>query len=94
MRRAGADGYNGPWSTRLRRDERLSTWPSRAVAPIGAAIADATLFGLDHSTPLDAPAIAAGWHCDAALPEPTREFSFAQAMLFGPSAAMSAGHGM
>lgn len=69
-------------------------WPSRAVAPIGSAITGATLLDLDLATTIEAVSIAAGWQCGAALPEPSRELSYAEAILIGAVAAISASHGM
>ncbi|HUZ42388.1 MAG TPA: MmgE/PrpD family protein [Acidimicrobiales bacterium] len=69
-------------------------WPSRAVAPIGGAVTGATLLDLDLATTVEAVSIAAGWQYHAALPEPSRELSYAEAVLFGAVAAISASHGM
>jgi len=69
-------------------------WPSRAVAPIASAITGATLLNLDLATTIEAVAIAAGWQCEAALPEPSRELSYAEAVLIGAVAAISASHAM
>ena len=69
-------------------------WPSRAVAPISSAITGATMLDLDLATTIEAVSIAAGWQCNAALPEPSRELSYAEAILIGAIAAVSASHGM
>gem|GEM_PF-4311924 len=69
-------------------------WPSRAVAPICGAITGATLLNLDLATTIEAVSIAAGWQCGAALPEPSRELSYAEAILIGAIAAISANHDM
>jgi 2-methylcitrate dehydratase PrpD len=69
-------------------------WPSRAVAPIAGAITGATMLDLDLAKTVDAVAIAAGWQCNAALPEPSRELSFGEALLIGVIAAISASHDM
>jgi 2-methylcitrate dehydratase PrpD len=69
-------------------------WPSRAVAPIGSAITGATLLNLDLDTTIEAVSIAASWQCGSALPEPSRELSYAEAILIGAVAAISASHRM
>ena len=69
-------------------------WPSRAVAPISSAITGATMLDLDLATTIEAVSIAASWQCNAALPEPSRELSYAEAILIGAVAAVSASHGM
>jgi 2-methylcitrate dehydratase PrpD len=69
-------------------------WPSRAVAPISSAITGATMLDLDLATTIEAVSIAAAWQCNAALPEPSRELSYAEAILIGAVAAVSASHGM
>jgi 2-methylcitrate dehydratase PrpD len=69
-------------------------WPSRAVAPIGGAVTSATLLDLDLATTVEAVSFAAGWQYSATVPEPTRELSYAEAVLVGAIAAISASHGM
>lgn len=69
-------------------------WPSRVVAPIGSAVTAATLLDLDLAPTIEAVSIAAGWQCGGALPEPSRELSYAEAVLIGAVAAISASHGM
>jgi 2-methylcitrate dehydratase PrpD len=69
-------------------------WPSRAVAPISSAITGATMLDLDLATTIEAVSIAAGWQCNAGLPEPSRELSYAEAIFVGAVAAISASHGM
>jgi 2-methylcitrate dehydratase PrpD len=68
-------------------------WPSRAVAPIAGVITAATLLELDIDTSIEAVAIAAGWRCEGELPEPSRELSYAEAILLGATAALSAKDG-
>jgi 2-methylcitrate dehydratase PrpD len=69
-------------------------WPSRLVAPIGSAITGATLLDLDLAATIEAVSLAASWQCGGVLPEPSRELSYAEAILIGAVAAISASHGM
>ena len=96
--RAVATGYEAMTrcATALGGPALLSrgVWPSRAVAPIGGAITGAAVLDLDLADTVEAVSIAAGWQCHAALPEPSRELSYAEALLIGVIAAISASHGM
>ncbi len=69
-------------------------WPSRAVAPIAAAVTGATVLNLDLATTVEAVALAAGSEIQGALREPAREISYAQAILAGVVAAVGAAHGL
>lgn len=65
-------------------------WPSRAVAPIGAAVTAAVLLDLDEDAFADAVGLATGVAFGGTFPEPARELSFAAAVLTGASGAVAA----
>lgn len=69
-------------------------WPSRHVAPIGAAMAAAVLLGLDLRAAREALVLAATWSCDLRLPEPGRVLTFGEAVVQGAAAALAAASGL
>ena len=69
-------------------------WPSRAVAPLTAALCAGRALGLDRSGLVDAATLASIWRADGRLGEPARELSFARAVSLGVEAAQATACGV
>jgi 2-methylcitrate dehydratase PrpD len=69
-------------------------WPTRAVAPMGAAVTAAMALGLGPKATCDAVAMAATARFAGNLPEPARQLSLGISVLCGVSAAFAASEGM
>ena len=70
------------------------TWPTRAVAPVGAALTSAMALGLSAVQTRAAAALAAGTQLTGVLPEPGRELSAGLAVFCGVTSAIAAAEGV
>jgi 2-methylcitrate dehydratase PrpD len=69
-------------------------WPTRAVAPVAAAVTAAAAIGLSRDQALAAVALAAGTNITGTMPEPARELGLGYAVLAGLAAAVTAADGV
>jgi 2-methylcitrate dehydratase PrpD len=83
-----AEALGGPYA--LRR----GIWPTRAVAPVAAAVAAAAMLGLGEEQAADAAALGASASLAGSAPEPARELSLGYAVMVGVAGAISAAAGV
>lgn len=69
-------------------------WPTRAVAPLAAAVTAARSIGLDRAAAGQAMALAASFDVAGRLPEPSRAASLGTAVSLGVFAALGAAEGL
>lgn len=72
----------------------VGTWPTRAVAPLGAAAAAGRTLGLPPEAMVDACALAAGSAITGVCPEPARAVTLGMAVAQGITAAVAAAEGL
>ena len=73
---------------------RHGVWPTRAVAPVAAAVTAAAAIGLNRDQAMAAVSLAAGTNITGTMPEPARELGLGYAVLAGLAAAVTAADGV